>query len=199
MIAIGLVLLTLLPLGWRAALVVMITIPLCLALGLAMLDFLGYNINQLSIVGMVVALGLLVDDAIVVVENIERFIRLGYSRTQAAIQATKQISVAVVGCTAVLIFAFLPLTFLPEGAGDFIRSLPMAVITTVLASLLVALTIVPFLSSIILREGHPEGNFFLQGLKRVLNRTYKPLLDRALRYPKWTLSIASLLFWVAWL
>ncbi len=194
LIAIGLVLLTLLPLGWRASLVVMITIPLCLALGLAMLDFLGYNINQLSIVGMVVALGLLVDDAIVVVENIERFLRLGYSRTQAAIQATKQISVAVVGCTAVLIFAFLPLTFLPEGAGDFIRSLPMAVITTVLASLLVALTIVPFLSSIILREGHPEGNFFLRGLKRGLNSTYKPLLDRALHYPKLTLGLAGLLF-----
>ncbi|MES2731064.1 MAG: efflux RND transporter permease subunit, partial [Bacteroidota bacterium] len=194
MIAIVLVLLTLIPLGWRASLIVMITIPLCLAMGLAMLDFLGYNINQLSIVGMVVALGLLVDDAIVVVENIERFIRDGYSRKEAAIQATKQISLAVIGCTGVLIFAFLPLVFLPEGAGDFIRSLPMAVITTVLSSLFVALTIVPFLASLILREGHPEGNFFLRGLKRVLNRTYKPVLDKALHYPRTTLAIAGGIF-----
>ncbi len=193
-IAIVLVLITLIPLGWRASLVVMITIPLCLAMGLAMLDFLGFNINQLSIVGLVVALGLLVDDAIVVVENIERFMRNGFSREEAAIQATKQISLAVIGCTAVLIFAFLPLTFLPEGAGDFIRSLPMAVITTVLASLFVALTIVPFLSSIILKEGYPEGNFFLRGLKRFLHRTYKPVLDKALHYPKITLGIAGLIF-----
>lgn len=194
MIAIVLVLLTLIPLGWRASLVVMITIPLCLAMGLAMLDFLGFNINQLSIVGMVVALGLLVDDAIVVVENIERFIRNGYSRKAAAIEGTKQISLAVIGCTAVLIFAFLPLVFLPEAAGDFIRSLPMAVITTVLASLFVALTIVPFLSSLLLKEGHPEGNFFLRGLKRGLDRTYKPVLDKALHYPKITLTIAGLIF-----
>ncbi len=93
---------------------------------------------------MVVALGLLVDDSIVVVENIERYLRLGYSRKEAAVAATGQIGQAVIGCTATLIFAFLPLMFLPEAAGDFIRSLPAAVVTTVLASLFVSLTIVPF-------------------------------------------------------
>jgi len=76
-IAILLVAITLLPLEGRAALVVMISIPLSLAIGLVMLNFLGYNINQLSIVGLVVALGLLVDDSIVVVENIERWLREG--------------------------------------------------------------------------------------------------------------------------
>ena len=194
-IAIGLVLLTLLPLGWRASVVVMISIPLCLAIGLALLDLLGFTINQLSIVGLVVALGLLVDDSIVVVENIERYLREGYGRVEAAIKATEQISLAVVGCTAVLIFAFLPLVFLPEGAGDFIRSLPMAVITTVLASLFVALTIVPFLASRILSaHEHAEGNFFLRGLNRLLTITYKPLLDRALRRPYVALAIAAAIF-----
>jgi multidrug efflux pump subunit AcrB len=70
-IAVSLVMLTLLPLGWRAALVVMISIPLSLALGLAFLNYTGYTLNQLSIVGLVIALGLLVDDSIVIVENIE--------------------------------------------------------------------------------------------------------------------------------
>lgn len=79
-IAILLVLLTLLPLGWRASIIVMISIPLSLSIGLALLNLFGYTINQLSIVGLVVALGLLVDDSIVVVENIERFLRNGYSR-----------------------------------------------------------------------------------------------------------------------
>jgi len=77
-IAIGLVLLTLLPLGLRAALVVMISIPLSLAIGLAMLYFTGFSLNQLSIAGFVLALGLLVDDSIVVVENISRYLRAGY-------------------------------------------------------------------------------------------------------------------------
>jgi multidrug efflux pump subunit AcrB len=128
------VMITLLPLGPRASIVVMISIPLSLLIGLFLLDLFHYTINQLSIVGMVVALGLLVDDSIVVVENIERYLRLGYARKEAAMAATRQIGLAVLGCTATLIFAFLPLMFLPEGAGDFIRSLPAAVVTTVLPS-----------------------------------------------------------------
>ena len=79
-IAIVLVLLTLLPLGFRASLVVMISIPLSLAIGLALLHVTGFTLNQLSIVGFVIALGLLVDDSIVVVENIARFLRAGYTR-----------------------------------------------------------------------------------------------------------------------
>ena len=194
-IAIFLVLLTLLPLGPRAAIVVMISIPLSLAIGLFLLDLFHFTINQLSIVGMVVALGLLVDDSIVVVENIERYLRLGYSKREAAMAATRQIGPAVIGCTATLIFAFLPLMFLPEGAGDFIRSLPAAVVTTVLASLFVSLTIVPFLSSRILSgHEHPEGNFFLRGLKRFINGSYRRLLHGAIARPVLTLLIALAIF-----
>src|SRR5690606_19391265 len=144
LIAIGLVAITLLPLGQRAAVIVMISIPLSLAIGIVLLNVFGYNLNQLSIVGLVVALGLLVDDSIVVVENIERWMREGHSRLNAAIKATSQIGLAVVGCTATLIIAFLPLVFLPEASGDFIRSLPMGVIMSVLASMVVSLTIIPF-------------------------------------------------------
>jgi multidrug efflux pump subunit AcrB len=139
LIAILLVSVTLLPLGFRAAAVVMISIPLSLSIGLVLLNALGFNLNQLSIVGLVVALGLLVDDSIVVVENIERWIREGHSRTEATIKATKQIGLAVIGCTATLIIAFMPLVFLPEGPGDFIRGMPMAVIMSVFASMLVSL------------------------------------------------------------
>lgn len=194
-IAILLVLLTLLPLGFRAGLVVMISIPLSLAIGLFVLDSFGFTINQLSIVGFVVALGLLVDDSIVVVENIERYLRNGYSKREAAMAATKQIGLAVLGCTATLIFAFLPLLFLPEGAGDFIRSLPAAVVATVLASLFVSLTIIPFLSSRILsNHENPEGNFFLRGLKRLISGSYRKLLHRALAKPYITLSVALAIF-----
>jgi multidrug efflux pump subunit AcrB len=194
-IAILLVLITLLPLGFRASSVVMVSIPLSLAIGLFLLHLFGFNINQLSIVGFIVALGLLVDDSIVVVENIERFLRSGMSKRQAAIEATSQIGLAVMGCTAILIFAFLPLVFLPEGSGQFIRSLPMAVILTIIASLFVSLTIVPFLSSIILSSHeNPEGNIFLRGLKKAIHVTYAVFLDRALKHPVITLLIALIVF-----
>jgi len=195
-IAILLVSITLLPLGGRAALIVMISIPLSLAIGLVLLNFIGYNLNQLSIVGLVVALGLLVDDSIVVVENIERWLREGHSRMDATIKATQQIGVAVVGCTATLIIAFMPLVFLPEAAGDFIRSLPMAVIMCVLASMLVSLTIIPFLSSRILKQHHgaTTGNVFLRALQTIIHKTYAPLLNVALKRPYITLGVAILIF-----
>ena len=194
-IAILLVSLTLLPLGFRAAVVVMISIPLSLSIGLSLLNAFGYSINQLSIVGLIVALGILVDDSIVVVENIERYLREGYSKKDAAIKATSQITLAVIGCTVTLILAFMPLLFLPEGSGDFIRSLPMAVVTTILASLLVSLTIVPFLSSRILKQAHnPEGNIFLRALKKLISGSYSRLLNVALDRPAITLLVALAIF-----
>lgn len=195
MIAIGLVLITLLPLGLRASLVVMISIPLSLGIGIIFINLMGYSLNQLSIVGLVVALGLLVDDSIVVVENIERWMREGHSRLEATIKGTAQIGKAVLGCTATLIIAFMPLAFMPEASGEFIRSLPIAVISSIVASLIVALTIVPFLSSRLLRANHsPEGNFFLRGMQRLIHGTYSRLLDKALHYPWRTLGVALLIF-----
>lgn len=195
-IAILLVAITLLPLGQRAAIIVMISIPLSLAIGIVLMNALGYNLNQLSIVGLVVALGLLVDDSIVVVENIERWMANGYSRLEATLKATQQIGLAVIGCTATLIIAFLPLVFLPEAAGEFIRSLPMGVILSVLASMLVSLTIIPFLSSRILKEqhGHPDGNIFMRGLKKIISGSYSVLLDKALAKPWWTIAVAVVIF-----
>ena len=195
-IAILLVAITLLPLGFRPSLIVMISIPLSLAIGVILLQLLGYNLNQLSIVGLVVALGLLVDDSIVVVENIERWILEGHSAMEATLKATKQIGMAVVGCTATLIIAFMPLVFLPEGSGDFIRSLPLAVILSVMASMLVSLTIIPFMSSKLLKShsGHPDGNIFMRALKRLIHGSYSRLLDKALQRPALTLIATVVIF-----
>ena len=194
-IAIGLVLITLLPLGTRASMVVMIAIPLSLAIGIVILNVFGFSLNQLSIVGFVVALGLVVDDSIVVVENIERWMREGYSRRDAAIMGTKQIALAVVGCTATLIIAFMPLMFMPEMSGDFIRSMPSAVIGSVVASMFVALLVVPFLSSILLKpHAHPEGNIVLRTFQRIIHATYAVWLDKALKRPVVTVFIALGIF-----
>ena len=198
LIAIALVFVTLLPLGNRASIIVMVSIPLSLAIGLILMNALGYGLNQLSIVGLVVALGLLVDDSIVVVENIERWIREGYSKKEAALKATQQISISVVGCTVTLIIAFLPLVFLPESSGDFVRSLPMSVITSVLASLVVSLTIIPFLSTWLLKnktEGHSNKMYDL--FQRGIHVSYAPLLEKALKKPVATLVFAGSIFFVS--
>ena len=195
LIAITLVALTVAPLGWRAALLVMVSIPLSLAMGVAALQFAGQTLNQLSIVGFVIALGLLVDDSIVVVENIARFRREGHASEEAAILGTRQIAVAVLGTTGTLLFAFLPLLMLPGGPGLFIRSLPLAVEFTVVASLGVALTIIPFLASRFLgAHEDPEGNVILRGLKRVIHSTYRPFLHWAMQNRALSIAIAALLF-----
>ncbi len=194
-IALALVLITLLPLGIRASLVVMISIPLSLAIGVAILKATGFTLNQLSIAGFVLSLGLLVDDSIVVAENIARRLREGLSRREAAIEGARQIGVAVVGCTATLMLAFTPLLFLPEGAGSFIRSLPAAVLYTVAASLFVSLTIIPFLASRMLSEHeHPEGNWLLRVVMAGIHAFYRPLLHIALAVPRLTVIIAAVLF-----
>ncbi len=193
-IALGLVMITLLPLGTRASMIVMISIPLSLATGVLLLHVFDFSLNQLSVSGFILALGLIVDDSIVVTENISRHLRMGAERTAAALAGTKEIAAAVFGSTGVLLFAFLPLVFLPGGAGEFTRSLPLAVIYTVGASLVVSLTIIPFLASRILRrDDDPEGNALLKALTRGIHRLYAPVLHYALEKPRRTLAISMAL------
>lgn len=188
-IAILLVLITLLPLGFRASVVVMMAVPLSFAIGVMAIQALGYSLNQLSIAGFVLALGLLVDDSIVVTENISRRLREGLSRRDAAIEGVGEINIAVIGCTATLLLAFLPLMSLPEGAGDFIRSLPAAVVATIAASLVVSLTVIPFLASRLLpRKAH--SNVFLDAVMGGIHAVYRPILHVALGAPRITIAVA---------
>jgi multidrug efflux pump subunit AcrB len=187
-IALGLVLVTLLPLGLRAGTVVMISIPLSLLIGLALMHALGFTLNQVSIAGFILALGLLVDDSIVVIENISRRLRAGADRVTAAVAGTAEITLAVAGCTACLMLAFLPLIMLPEASGAFIRSLPAAVLCTVGASFVISLTIIPFLASRLLPSSEPpDGNRFLRGIDRAIQTAYRPTLRWGLAHPRRTL------------
>jgi multidrug efflux pump subunit AcrB len=193
-LALALVLITLLPLGLRAGGVVMLSIPLSLLIGLALLQIFGFTVNQLAISGFVLSLGLLVDDSIVVTENIARHMRMGLGREEAAIAGTRQITLAILGCTATLMFAFLPLTMLPEGSGAYIRSLPVTVICTVGASLVVALTIIPFLASRFLsKHEDPDGNALLRVVNGAIHRFYAPILHRGLARPWLTMGVIAVI------
>lgn len=190
-IAIGLVIFTLLPLGLRSSAIVMISIPLSLASGMLVLYSVGFNLSQLSIAGFIVSLGLLVDDSIVVTENIARHLRMGKSRVQAAIDASLEIRAAVIGSTFVLVLAFAPLLFLPGGAGSYTRSFFIAIIATVIASLVISLSLIPFLASRLLRRDEdPEGNALLRWVNDKIQRLYRPLLHTALAAPRRTVILA---------
>jgi multidrug efflux pump subunit AcrB len=193
-----LVLITLWPLGFRASGIVMISIPLSILIGLTGLYLVGFSINQLSIVGAVIALGLLVDDSIVVVENISRWVRGGTKPFEAAIKATRQIGPAVIGCTATLIFAFLPLMFLPGMAGQYIRVLPTSVAFIVIGSLFVALTIIPFFASHIFKgDVDPRGNRVLRAFNKAIDITYGKALHWSLNNPRITVSMAAIFFFAS--
>ena len=193
-VAIGLVIFTLLPLGPRASGIVMISIPLSLASGLLVIYAMGYNLNQLAIAGFIVSLGLLVDDSIVVTENIARHLRMGKSRVQAAIDASLEIRAAVIGSTLVLVFAFVPLLFLPGGAGAYTQSFFVSIMVTVAASLVISLSLIPFLASRMLRRDEdPEGNPALQWINDKIQTLYRPVLHKALGAPWKTFIFAMIL------
>jgi len=140
-------LMALLFLGIREALVVIIAIPISFLMAIGWLDFSGYGLQQMSIVGLIIALGLLVDNAIVVTESIHREKKLGKDINQAAASGTSKVAWAIASGTITTMLAFLPMLMIQSNTGDFIRSMPVTVVLVLFASLLVALTLTPLLAS----------------------------------------------------
>ncbi|MCD4795775.1 MAG: efflux RND transporter permease subunit [Candidatus Cloacimonetes bacterium] len=172
-----------LAIGFRASFIVMFAIPVSIFIGTGFLDLSGYGLQQMSIAGFVITLGLLVDNAIVVTENIHRFMEMGYSRKEAAIKATSQVGWAIVSATATTVFAFIPIIMMQNMTGKFIRAMPLAVIFTLVASLFVALTLTPYLCSKLLRiEKNQAGNKFQIALKNFTENRYRKILNYALSH-----------------
>ncbi len=139
--------LSLLFLGLRESLVVMIAIPLSFLIAIGWLDFVGFGLQQMSIVGLIIALGLLVDNAIVVTESIHREKKNHNSLSDAAAAGASKVGWAISSGTITTMLAFLPMLMLASDTGDFIRSMPVTVVLVLLASLLIALTLTPMLAS----------------------------------------------------
>ena len=171
--------------GFRASFIVILAIPISLMIGLGFVDISGYGLQQMTISGMVIALGLLVDNAIVVIENISRFVKLGYNRTEAAIAGTSQIAWAIVSATATTVLAFVPMMMMQNVTGDFIRSMPVTVIYTLSASLLVSLLLTPYLSKKYLNISAGDRETPLRKLLNTFITTqYRMSLNFALLRPK---------------
>ncbi|MDZ7722661.1 MAG: efflux RND transporter permease subunit [candidate division KSB1 bacterium] len=183
----------LLGVGARPALIVMLAIPISIMTAIGLVDMSGYGLQQMSIAGLVIALGLLVDNAIVVTENTSRFIHQGLDRTQAAVQGTTQIGWAVVSATTTTVLAFIPIILIQDVTGDFIRSMPVTVVYTLSASLLVSLTVTPyFASKLLCTSDNQRQSRVRQRLNRFIETVYRRTLFRALEHPLKVLIVSTL-------
>ena len=138
-------------LGVRTATLVGIAIPLSMFLSFIIFDALGYTLNFIILFSLIIALGMLVDNAIVIVENIYRFREQGYSRFDAARLGTAEVAGPVVASTATTVAAFAPMLFWPGIIGEFMSNMPLTLIVTLSASLFVALIINPVITGIFVK------------------------------------------------
>ena len=182
--------------NWRSTLIPAITIPVSLIGTFAFVKLLGYSINTLTLFGIVLATGIVVDDAIVVIENIERHIReFGKSAHDAAVDAMREVLSAVVVIGIVLVAVFLPVAFFPGTTGRMYQQFAMTITFAVVLSVFNAITFTPALSALLLeKESHTHGRFF-SGVNRVIDAgtdAYVRAVGGALRW-RWAMAIVFVL------
>ncbi|QIG49316.1 multidrug efflux RND transporter permease subunit [Nordella sp. HKS 07] len=146
--------------SWRTTLIPVIAIPVSLIATMVVMLALGFSLNMLSLLGMVLAIGLVVDDAIVVVENVERQLEAGYKPLEAARRAMKEVTGPIIATTAVLMAVFIPVAFIPGVTGQLYNQFALTVAISVGISAFNSLTLSPALSAAFLRH-RPPSTFFL--------------------------------------
>lgn len=179
---------------WRSTIIPSVTIPVSLIGTFAFVKLLGFSINTLTLFGITLATGLVVDDAIVVIENIERHLSEGEKDPrQAASAAMKEVTGAVIATSLVLVAVFVPVAFFPGTTGILFRQFALTIAFSISISAFNALTLSPALSALLLGRAHGEKNFFFRGVDKVIawgTEGYRRSLRRFLGHP----VIAILLF-----
>ena len=180
-------------LGWRSAFIIITLVPICIILALAVLNAAGFGLQQISIAALVLALGLLVDNGIVVIENINRFIKEGYSRGDAALKGANEVGLAVLSSTVTTILSFFPLTQLGEAPGLFLQSLPLTVIFTLIISFVLALTFSPIMSKMLMSKRQYRQSYADKFFTWFTNTFYLPVLKFSLRFGWFVILVAILI------
>lgn len=186
-------------LGIRAASIVLLAIPVSMLIGIAGLDFFGFGLQQMSIVGLVIALGLLVDNAIVVTESIGQKLKLGMHPLQAAAAGTSQVAWAIASGTVTTILAFVPMLMMQSNTGSFMRSMPVTVVLVLSASFFIAVTLAPLMASRLFKQRAVGDvgsgrNIVQRQLERLSCDHYQSVLGLALKHPLWVIIVSLLLF-----
>ncbi|WP_322991818.1 efflux RND transporter permease subunit [Limnohabitans sp.] len=178
----------------RASVIPIITIPVSLIGTFAMMALAGFTINTLTLLALVLAIGLVVDDAIVVLENIYRHIEEGLDPFSAAIKGVREISFAVIAMTLTLAAVFAPLAFTPGRTGKLFGEFALALAGAVVVSGFIALTLTPMLSSKLLRH-NPNPSWFDRNMERwltALSNGYEKLLGFILTRARWVVVLVML-------
>jgi HAE1 family hydrophobic/amphiphilic exporter-1 len=173
--------------GWRSVLITALTLPVSLVGTFAFVKLFGFSINTLTLFGLTLATGLVVDDAIVVIENIERLMaEKGLSARQAAREGMKEVSGAVVAISIVLVAVFVPVAFFPGTTGAIYRQFALTIAASVALSTFCALTLTPALSARLLRHDHGPKWVFFRKIDQALDwtkRSYGRVLSRLVKRP----------------
>ncbi|MEG5888199.1 efflux RND transporter permease subunit [Enterobacter ludwigii] len=173
--------------NWRATLIPAITVPVVLLGTFGILSVLGYNINTLTLFAMVLAIGLLVDDAIVVVENVERIMASEKcSPVDATLRSMEEITSALVGITLVLSAVFIPMGFLGGSVGIIYRQFTATIVSSMVLSALVALTLTPPLCAYLLKPATHSPKRFFTSINQLIDKSqssYLTLLQRSITRP----------------
>ncbi len=184
--------------SWRATLIPVIAVPVVLLGTFSILNLLGYSINTLTMFGLVLSIGLLVDDAIVVVENVERLMReQQLSPVDATIRSMKEITGALIGVATVLSAVFLPMAFFGGSTGVIYRQFSITIVASMLLSVFVALTVTPAMCASLLRSKQAHAHrgpfgWFNRGFDAV-TRGYRRSIAWMLRGPlKWLVPYAAI-------
>ena len=161
--------------NWRATLIPTLAVPVSLIGTMAGLYLLGYSINTLTLFGMVLAIGIVVDDAIVVLENVERLMHEeGLNPHDAAVKAMQEVTGPVIAIVLVLCAAFIPVAFLGGLAGELYRQFSVTISIAVVLSGIVALTLTPALCAVLLKPSSGKKNFFFRWFNRMFEKlTYR--------------------------
>jgi hydrophobic/amphiphilic exporter-1 (mainly G- bacteria), HAE1 family len=179
---------------WRSTIIPAVTIPVSLVGTFAFVKLLGFSINTLTLFGITLATGLVVDDAIVVIENIERHLQEGeLDPVRAASDAMKEVTGAVIATSLVLVAVFVPVAFFPGTTGILFRQFALTIAFSISISAFNALTLTPALSALLLGREHGEKNWFFKLVNRVLNAVttaYVRALHAFLRFE----AVALILF-----
>ncbi len=168
--------------SWRATLIPFVTIPVSLIGAFFFMFLMGFSVNVLTLLGLVLAIGLVVDDAIVVLENCHRHIEMGKPPLQAAKEGSREIAFAVVAMTLTLAAVFAPLGFISGNTGKLFTEFALTVTSAVLVSGFVALTLTPMMCSLILKEHESHGRLYLAMEKffHGVTESYRGLLNKLL-------------------
>ena len=157
---------------WRATLIPAITIPVSLIGTFSVMALFGFSINMVTLFGLVLAIGIVVDDAIVVVENVERnMTERGLNAKDAALRAMEEVSGAIIGITLVLMAVFVPASFMSGITGQLYRQFSLTIAVTTFFSAMNALTLSPALCAILLKPHHGQKNLFFRKFNAAFDRT----------------------------